>query len=69
MLTALEHLVQNDAIKILLPDLVRMEYERNKDRVIQATRKRLANEFRVVKGVIESFGGDGKKLLSTHWMT
>lgn len=60
MLTAIEHLVEEGVIKILLPDLVRTEYERNKDRVIEATRKRLANEFRVVKGVIESFGGDGK---------
>ena len=60
MLTALENLVQTDDIKILLPDLVRTEYERNKDRVIEATRKRLASEIRVVKGVIESFGGEGK---------
>lgn len=28
--------------------------------MIEATRKRLASEFRVVKGVIESFGGEGK---------
>src|SRR5690606_32097903 len=60
MLTAIEHLVEDGVIKILLPDLVRTEYEQNKDRVIEATRKRLANEFRVVKGVIESCGGDGK---------
>lgn len=60
MLTAIEHLVEDGVIKILLPDLVRTEYERNKDRVIEGTRKRLANEFRVVKGVIESFGGDGR---------
>ncbi|MCW2292390.1 hypothetical protein M2262_002440 [Pseudomonas sp. BIGb0408] len=60
MLTAIEHLVEDGVIKILLPDLVRTEYERNKDRVIEVTRKRLANEFRVVKGVIESFGGDGR---------
>lgn len=61
MLTALEHLVQDGGIRILLPDLVRAEYERNKERVIDATRKRLSAEFRVVKGVIESFGGDGKE--------
>jgi len=61
MLIALEHLVQEGSIKILLPDLVRTEYERNKERVIDATRKRLSGEFRVVKGVIESFGGDGKE--------
>ena len=62
MLTALEHLVEDGVIKILLPDLVQAEYERNKDRVIEATRKRLTNEFRVVKGVIESFGGDGTEV-------
>ncbi|WP_204126628.1 PIN domain-containing protein [Pseudomonas ogarae] len=62
MLKAIEHLVKDGVIKILLPDLVRTEYERNKERVIEATRKRLANEFRVVKGVIESFGGDGKDM-------
>ena len=31
MLTALEHLVEGKVIGILLPDLVRTEYERNKD--------------------------------------
>lgn len=60
MLTAIEHLVEDGSIKILLPDLIRAEYERNKDRVIEATRKRLSSEFRVIKGVVESFGGEGK---------
>ncbi|HAW0470576.1 TPA: DUF4935 domain-containing protein, partial [Escherichia coli] len=60
MLTAIEHLVGDGSIKILLPDLIRAEYERNKDRVIEATRKRLSSEFRVIKGVIESFGVEGK---------
>lgn len=62
MLTAIEHLVEGGVIRILLPDLIRTEFERNKDKVIEATRKRLANEFRVVKGAIESYGGDGKDL-------
>lgn len=34
MLAALEHLVQDGTIKILLPDLVHAEYEQNKDRWI-----------------------------------
>lgn len=59
MLTALEQLLQDGAINILLPDLVRLEFERNKDKVIEATRKRLTGEFRAVRGVIESVGGDG----------
>jgi len=60
MLNAIEHLVEDGSIKILLPDLIRAEYERNKERVIEATRKRLSSEFRVIKGVVESFGGEGK---------
>ncbi|MFT9073223.1 PIN domain-containing protein [Gluconobacter potus] len=61
MLAAIERLVQDGRVKILLPTLIRTEYEKNKDKVIEATRKRLASEFRVVKGVVESFGGDGKE--------
>lgn len=61
MLNALEHLVEDGSIQILLPDLIRTEYERNKDKVVEATRKRLASEFRVVRGVVESFGGEGKE--------
>jgi hypothetical protein len=60
MLAAIENLVRDGCIKILLPDLVRAEFERNKERVIDATRRRLSTEFRVVKGAIESFAGDGK---------
>lgn len=60
MLTAIEHLVENGVIKLLVPELVRTEFERNKDRVIESTRKRIASEIRVVKGIIESFGGEGK---------
>jgi len=61
MLTALEHLVHDGSIKILLPDLIRAEYERNKERVVESTRKRVSGEFRVVKGMIESFGGEQKE--------
>lgn len=61
MLTALEYLVAEGIVQILLPDLVRTEYERNKDKVAEATRKRLTSECKIVKGIIESFGGDGKK--------
>ena len=60
MLTAIEHLVEDGVIKLLVPELVRTEFERNKDRVIESTRKRIASEIRVVKGIIESFGGEGK---------
>lgn len=60
MLTAIEHLVEDGVIKLLVPELVRTEFERNKDKVIESTRKRIASEIRVVKGMIQSFGGEGK---------
>ncbi|HHM8124448.1 TPA: PIN domain-containing protein [Pseudomonas aeruginosa] len=65
MLTALEHLVESGVIKILIPDLVRTEYERNIDKVIESTRKRLSAECKLVKGIIESFGGEGKQVAMT----
>lgn len=61
MLTALERLVADGVIQILLPDLVSAEYEKNKDKVAEATRKRLGSECKLVKGIIEAFGGDGKQ--------
>lgn len=60
MLTAIEHLVEDGVIKVLVPELVRTEFERNKDRVIESTRKRIASEIRVVKSILESFGTEGK---------
>ena len=70
MLTAIEHLVQDGSIKILLPDLIRAEYERNKDRVIEATRKRLASEISSnLKGVVECvLAVKVKRLRSKPWM-
>lgn len=61
MLTALEHLAENGEIRLLVPNLVRDEYERNKEKVIEATRKRLSAECKVVKEIIKSFGGDNKQ--------
>ncbi|WP_240349684.1 PIN domain-containing protein [Pseudomonas putida] len=61
MILALEHLVEKGVVKLLVPDLVLSEYERNKDRVIDATRKRLTAECKVVRDILNSFGGDQKK--------
>lgn len=61
MLLALEHLVQDGSVKLLVPDLIEAEFDRNKDRVIEATRKRLSTECKAVKDIIKSFGGDGKQ--------
>lgn len=62
MLLALEHLVEGGVIKLLVPDLIETEFDRNKDRVIDATRKRLSTECRLVKGIIKSYGGQDKQV-------
>lgn len=60
ILAAIEYLAGQGVIRLLLPDIVREEYECNKDRVANQTRQRLSQECKVVKEIIESFGGENK---------
>ena len=56
----LENLITAELIKLVIPSLVIDEYDRNKDDVADKTRKRLSQEFKQVKSVINEFGGDEK---------
>lgn len=60
-LAAIEYLVEQGVITILLPALVQEEFERNKERVADQTRRRLSQECKLVKEVLASFGGEGKQ--------
>lgn len=60
-LAAIEYLVEQGVVAVLLPTLVQEEFERNKDRVADQTRKRLSQECKLVKEVLASFGGEGKQ--------
>lgn len=60
ILTAIEYLVDRGVVTLLVPDLVREEYERNKDRVANQTRQRLTQECKLVKEIVEAFGGADK---------
>lgn len=61
ILSAIEYIVANGTAKLLLPDIVREEFERNKDRVADKTRQRLNRECDLVSEIIKSFGGDKKQ--------
>ncbi len=60
-LAAIEYLVGNEIVKLLVPDLIKEEFERNKDRVANQTRQRLSQECKLVKEIVESFGGTNKQ--------
>jgi len=60
IVAALENLITAELIKLVIPSLVIDEYDRNKDDVADKTRKRLSQEFKQVKSVINEFGGDEK---------
>jgi hypothetical protein len=61
ILTALEYLVDQGIVRLLVPNLIRVEYERNKDRVANQTRQRLTQECKLVKEIVEAFGGVNKQ--------
>lgn len=60
IVSALEELVSAGSLRLVVPDLVVTEFERNKDNVAEKTRRRLSQEFKQVRGVVEEFGGNNK---------
>lgn len=55
LVSALEELVDTDAVKLVVTDLVTEEYERNKEDVANKTARRLSQEFKQVKAVVSEF--------------
>jgi hypothetical protein len=55
LVSALEELVENDKVKLVVTDLVAEEYERNKEDVANKAAKRLSQEFKQVKAVVSEF--------------
>ena len=62
IVSALEELTQSEVVKLLVTDLVISEFNRNKDDVADKTRKRLSQEFKIVKNIVSEFGGEQKEL-------
>ena len=60
IVSALEELVSAGSARLVIPDLVVTEFARNKDDVAEKTRRRLSQEFKQVRSVVEEFGGSNK---------
>jgi PIN domain-containing protein len=60
IVSALETLTRSGNMKLILPDLVTDEFNKNKNAVANKTRKRLSQEFKQVKNAVEEFGGEQK---------
>lgn len=61
ILSSMEELINLGDIQLIVPDLVKEEFYRNKDRVSDTARQRLSHEFKKVRNVIESFGNEINK--------
>lgn len=62
LLEAFNQLLHNDHAKIIVPTLVKIEFLRNKDRVIDATKQQVGSEFHKIKKIINTFGGENKEI-------
>jgi hypothetical protein len=60
VIAALEELVSADDVVLVVPELVIEEFDRRKDRVLEAARRSLRSHFRQVKEAVNRFGGDAK---------
>ena len=61
VIRALEDLIRARDIELIVPQIVLNEFERNKVRVIEETRRSLRSHFRVVREAVNRFGDDVSK--------
>lgn len=60
LVSALEELVASKMVTLVIADLVIIEYERNKENVANRTAKRLSQEFKQVKAIVNEFAEEKK---------
>lgn len=61
VISALEDLVENGHIELIVPQQVLDEFDRNKTRIIDDARRGLQSHFRLVRQAVNQFGDDGRK--------
>ncbi|EGR2355991.1 DUF4935 domain-containing protein [Vibrio alginolyticus] len=60
LVETLEHLVESGQVEIVVPDLVKNEFSRNRDRVLESTRQQVGAEFQKIKNIVNAYGGENK---------
>jgi hypothetical protein len=63
LLSALEELTKRGTVVLLVPDIVREEFARNKARIIEDSRRSLSSTMKRVKEVVDRFGAGKAKPL------
>jgi hypothetical protein len=61
IVSALEKLISSGVLKLVVPDVVIVEFNRHKDTIADKTRQRLSQEFKQVRNVVHEFGGVEKE--------
>lgn len=61
LLTAMEELVQRQAISLILPQTILDEFQRNKSRVVEDSCRSLSSTFKRVKEAVSKFGDPKQK--------
>ncbi|WP_263383535.1 PIN domain-containing protein [Granulicella arctica] len=62
LLDLMDEMIRLDLLRLLVPTTVLEEFQRNRDRVAQESRKSLSAHFRLVKDAVTKVGGEQKKL-------
>lgn len=65
LIEAFNQLIDTNQALIIIPTLVKDEFLRNKERVIEATKQQIGSEFHKVKKIIGTYGGSNKDLALT----
>ena len=61
LVMAIKNLIENNLIKLIVPTIIKDEFERNKDRIIDISKKKLSQDIRKVKNIIEQYSNSGDK--------
>lgn len=61
MLRVLEDFVDHDGLVLIVPRVVQVEFEKNRDRIAKASARSLAGHFQQVKEAIGKVGGDAEE--------
>lgn len=61
LLPVIEELIEINAVELLVPQIVLDEFERNKTRIVETSRRSLVGTVKRVKDVISKFGEDANK--------
>src|SRR5882724_5729579 len=61
VLAAIEDLINNKAVELIMPQIVLDEFARNRDRVVEDSKRSLASYFKRVREAVIQFGDEEKK--------